>query len=490
MLWLVTKPDDIKAKTIAAIRWTVIGRLSSQLFTWVSTLLVIRLLAPSDYGLMALAMATYSILMVFATGGVAEGLIQAKTISSEQVQRILGFLVLINLVLCFAQVVFAPVAASFYNEPDVVPVMLVLALAFLFVPWENTASALLSRKMEFKHKSIIDLIVSLGSAASALILAYLGYGVWALVTSLLVKSVATALLYAFYSGAPVWPEFRFGGIGPLLRFGLYVTGGGIIWAMYLQAGVVIGGRFLTAEVIGVFAVAATISEIPVSKLMPMAHQVMMPALSRVHNDGSNVRQHAMHAVRVTSAVTFPVFFFMAAFAQEITNVVLGEKWSDVGLVLAILSLSMPFRMVMNLFPPVVRAVGRPDIALGNAAFMLVLLSALFLSLVGEGAVGLSFAWLLAAPIGSAFAVRRSAALIGSNLREVVIDTLPYLLSGLVAFGSVYSIFDAELFNASSSLVRLVFGGLIGIVIYVLLGYLFFRPRVFELFRFVKTILNR
>jgi teichuronic acid exporter len=482
--------DSIKKKAVSAIRWTVAGRITSQILTWISTILIIRLLEPADYGLMALAAVSYSILMLLTKAGMSTGIIQAKDITKDQIRDLLGFLVVVNFVIFALHLLLAQLAAQYYNNPDIIPIMTVLSFTFLFIPWMSVPEAVLSREMKFKAKSLIDLFAEISASVVSLIMAFSGFGIWALVFPMLFRPFVKMLSYNRYCDAPIVPGFNFHGIGHLLKFGTFVTIGGVVWMAYSQVGVFIGGHFLDAAVIGLYSVALFIAELPVSKIMPLVNQVLLPTLSMIKNQDKDIKQNVLYVIRVLTSIMFPMLLLVSALSIEVTNILFGDKWEGLALLLALVVLVMPLRLVMNIFTPVVRAVGRPEIALRSALFMLALLVPSTLYLVQWGALGLCLSWVITIPLGFIYTVHRSATLVESSLMEVIKTILPYLLTSVISAAVVYAVLQLPELAGIHDFVKLSAGGTLGVCLYLWMGWQFNRSRFDETVHFIKTVISR
>ena len=168
--------QDIKSKVLSALRWTAAARFSAQLITWSITLVVIRILDPSDYALMAMSEVVFSLLLMTSSTGFESALIQAKEVSRLQVRQIFGTIILLNAVLFAALFLVAPWIGAYYRDPRIVSICRVLGAGFLLVPLIAVPSALLSRDIDFKRKSIVELVAAVLSSVTVLFLAYSGLG--------------------------------------------------------------------------------------------------------------------------------------------------------------------------------------------------------------------------------------------------------------------------------------------------------------------------
>lgn len=397
--------SGIREKVLSALRWTAGARIGAQVITWAATLIVIRILSPEDYGLVAMAQVAFSLFIVFSSAGLGDALVQAKQAQGEDIRRIFGLLILLNAALFVLLVATAPAVGWFFEEPRVVPMVRTLGLLFFLMPFITISGSLLVREIDFRRKSLIDLAVAVLSSMLVLLLATLGFGVWALLSGMIAGVVIEAVGLALVRPYFVRPRFDFGPVRDHVRFGASKTGESIAWRLYSQADLIVAGRFFGTEMLGVYNVALQIASIPMIKVMPLLLQVAFPAFSRVHDTGeAHLVHYLLKALRVIAVIGFPVFFGIAAVAQEFVDVILGERWASVGYPLFLLSLVMPIRMLTTMLSPALSAAGHARAAMDISVAGMVLMPLAFLIGIRWGLEGLCLAWVFAYPLVFGFGI--------------------------------------------------------------------------------------
>ena len=138
-------------KAMSAFRWVAALRFLGQMVSWLSTIFVIRFLAPEDYGIISLAEVLRTFLVFFSVMGLGQGLMKVKDLTPQLVQKTLGLMVLINVSLFVLQFVSAPYIARFYETPELELVLQVLAFSYLFIPWTSIPSSLIARELDHKR---------------------------------------------------------------------------------------------------------------------------------------------------------------------------------------------------------------------------------------------------------------------------------------------------------------------------------------------------
>lgn len=220
---------DIKSNVISSVKILAIGRFAGQAVSWVVTILVLRILSPGDYGLMALGMTAIGICEIFKEIGVGSSIIREKDLAPYVVQSIFGFLIIVNFFLYLGLYFVAPSIGHFFDDLRVIEIVRLAALQFILSPFVIIPSSLLSREMAFKKRSIGNFFKLCFASTTTLVMAHMGFGVYSLVAGSLVGILAEAtvlnvLIQRLYlpivstnSLRTIWPHLKFGGAVTISR---------------------------------------------------------------------------------------------------------------------------------------------------------------------------------------------------------------------------------------------------------------------------------
>ncbi len=459
---------DIGSRAITGLRWLSGAKFAGQLFAWVITLVVIRLLTQADYGLMAMAMLFVNFLMLLNELGLGAVLIQREQLDEEEVRRIFGIVLFVNLVFFIILFFSAPLFADFFGEQRLTAIIQVLSFQFLIGAFEVVPVSLLERELDYKKKSLVYLGASVSGGVTTLLLALNGFGVWSLVwgsmTSMILKTIGINVVSPFLH----LPLLSLSGLKKTLSFGGLVTIERTMWFFYIQADVLIIGKLLGKEALGLYAVAMHISSLVMHKIGGIINDVVFPAFSRVQGDQEKVASYFLKAVRIMSFIVFPLFFGMAAVADEFVLVVLGDKWTEIAPILSILVLVMPLRMVSNLLPPALQGVGRADTSVYNLGLATIVMPLAFIAGSPWGLMGVSLSWLIAFPLVFYTMLARSVRHLCVTLIEVFQAMMPPAISSLVMLLVIYGVKSA--FGAALPVMAALFLYVaIGVLVYGLLS---------------------
>jgi O-antigen/teichoic acid export membrane protein len=317
--------------------------------------------------------------------------------------------------LCFFFLVFfgARFIAAFYGEPELVPVMHVLSLQFLLLIFETLPQSELERNIDFARRSIVDFVTLALGSLTTLALALAGFGVWALVWGTLAANATRVIGLNLICRNLVWPSLGLRGMGRHVSFGGFVTFDRGLWFLFAESDKFIGGKILGNHLLGYYAVASHLASLPINKISGLLNAVAFPAFSRAHShaDHEAVRRYVLKATRLLAVAAFPVFFGIGCTAEPLIAALLGGKWLPAVPLLQLLALVMPFRLLSNVFPPLLWGVGRPRASAVNLLVAAILMPVAFYTGTRWGVTGLACAWLAMYPVVFCIAAVRTCRIV-------------------------------------------------------------------------------
>lgn len=427
---------SFERKALNALKWSAIGRLLGQAFSWAITLVILRLLSPADYGLMAIVTVAIATANAIAEFGLGASLVQARELPTAILSRIGGFVILLHVALIVALVLGAPAIAAFYKDPRLVALIQVSSLQFLFAAASAIPQALAARELNFKWLATVELASGFVVGIASLLLAWWGAGVWALVLGALLGAGLRAVLF-IVRGPNVWPDFRLTGIGAHLRYGSMMGASQIVWTITNQADALIGGRFLTREGLGVYSVALHLATLPLSKIMSIVNQVAFAAVARMQDEGDLLIARLLQGLRVLGSLGIPLLWGLSAVAPEFVHVVLGgDRWSEAIVPLQLIGLVIPMRMVAMLFSTAVGGLGGAQVVLHTTLAAAVVWPLCFLVGVHWGPTGLAAAWLVGVPLTFALNFPFMSRHVGIGLKQLCSALWVAVFAGALMFGAV------------------------------------------------------
>jgi len=469
---------DFKARVLSGLKWAAATRLAAQVITWASTILVMRLLGPADYGLLAMASVFMNLLLYLGEGGVGLAVVQAAKIGDHELRQAFGLVMIINTVLFAVMFATAPLVAVYFGEPRLTLLVQVLGTQFLMSIFAAIPEALLARRLDFRRRSQWDLVGGIIGAAATVALALAGREVWALILGSLAGTLVRTIGVNVSAPFLRLPSFDLTGTRRMLAFGGHAVGAKLLSFAYMQGDSVIGGKILGKELLGVYAVALQFASLPVQKVAGMLNPIAMAAFSRVQSELDRFASYLLRSTRALMLFSLPVCWGMSSIAEELIPVLLGAKWGDATVPFKLLALVMPLRLLGTFINSANFGMGRADIVTRCVLITgAVMVPAYFVG-AQWGVLGLSAAWAFGFPV--AFALTAWIALPSTGVRagQLVRGSVPVVVSGL---GMDAAVSAARPALAATLAPPMLMGALIGIggVVFCGLTFLINRGGVAE-----------
>ncbi len=294
-----------------------------------SLMVLARLLDPKDFGLVVMVIAFTGVLNLFRDFGLSSATVQRVNVTDEQISTLFWINVLVGGILWLLLVAMAPVVVTFYHEPRLLWVTIVLATAFLFNGAGVQHTALLERQMRFTALATIDVISLVVGTLIGISMARAGFGYWALVASSVSLPIITTLCLWWTTGwIPGAPRSQVG-LRSMMRFGGGFTLVSLIVYIAYNLEKVLLGRFWGADAVGIYGRAYQLVNLPTDNLNSAVWAVAFSGLSRVRNDPSRFKSYFLKGYSVVLALTIPITIGAALFAHDLIFLLLGPKWKDV-----------------------------------------------------------------------------------------------------------------------------------------------------------------
>ncbi len=284
-----------------------------------------KVLAPSEFGIVAYAASLVSIGMALAPIGLEDAIIQRKEIDRAHLDSVFTLLMIIGLLFYAIVLIMTPLISSWRDDERIAQIMPVLGLVILFKMLMIVPNSLLTRKMNFRIMALRTTIASLLAGATCLTILYLGYGLWALVAAQL-TSVAANAIGAVLSVRWI-PRLKFNieALRQLLRYGLYSSGARIISTF--QSNELLIGTFLGNYALGIYNFAKRVFSIIDNTISGALNSVSFSLLSSLQDEPEKRRDAFMLATFLSAGLSFPVFLGLLAVSQPLVDFIFGDKWT-------------------------------------------------------------------------------------------------------------------------------------------------------------------
>jgi len=325
----VPKPNmnkrELSRKVSSGAAILTSAALFTRLLSLATAVILARLLAPEDFGLMALALSIIALTQSATTTGFDAALIQKKNykelLDTAWTLEILRYC-LIALLLYFA----APLFALVFEAPGTVPILRLLAVSLPFIGFQNIGVHLVRKELDFRKQAVLESVPSLIYSLVAIVLAFVIRSVWALAFGLLARNVILfTLSYIIHPFRPRF-RFRFHSARDLVHFGKWVFGIGIISMLREQGTVMFMGKFFGTVVLGIYDRGLVFSTLLFKQTATLMWRLGFPLLSHIQDEHEMLRDIFIKAFHLACLFSFPMALGLFAISGEFTLVLLTERW--------------------------------------------------------------------------------------------------------------------------------------------------------------------
>ena len=383
----------LKNKVINGLKWSILAKFAVQVFSWVSTFLIIRILSPEDYGIVAIASLVFDLVSIFALNGFISALVKTQNINVKSASQVFTFSLSVYILFSLLLAFFASHIASFYNNEFVENALYFMAVITPLNSLRIVPNAILNVKMDFKTKALCEFVSSLATTLVALIGAYQGLGFWCLLYANAVGLVIRVIMLNYVASAKYGVTSDFIGAKKTFIFAGKIQLNGLVWFAYNKLDTLIVGKFLGLVQLGIYQVAVDVASTPMSKVSTIINQVGFSAFSSLEENMSACQYYLQKAFRLVSLAIFPIFVGISNISLEVCTLILGEKWLAAAPIISIIALVFPFRMLNIVLGSFLNAIDQAGSSLINTSIISVILISSILIGVQFGLKGTAMGWL-------------------------------------------------------------------------------------------------
>ncbi|KKL46291.1 hypothetical protein LCGC14_2347030 [marine sediment metagenome] len=474
------KKDDFKGQVVKSGKWVGLQSAFTFFFSFLQIWILTYFITPEEYGLVAMALAFTGFSSVFATLTMSAAIIQKRNTSSEQLSTLYWLNLLLGLLIYIVLFTAAPSISSFYSEPRVSIILRILALSLIISALVNQFGILLQKELKFDVLAKISISRQFIASVVAVILAVLGFGVWALVINKLCENVIGSILMFTQAYKNKWlPRFIFHlkSIKGHLGFGLFQLLDGTLAQARSRGVFMIIGSLLGKAPLGIYNVGYNLVLIPVQKITTIFNKVSFPMYSSIQDEEQRLVKAFLKVLRIQVFIMAPLYMGIVATADNFVPLFLGKEWIESVRIIQALAFMPLFIVVIQNCKQLVNARGYPKI---NFLWQFILLGTLFpVFLIAK----FSNIYILAISLSVLFFMFVFAYFIFFLSRVIVINKKSLSIAILIPFAvSLAMAFCVYMYNFidMNILQRLVLQIFSGIFLYSILSFIFQRKHIGEL----------
>lgn len=355
--------QSIRKQTVKGVYWSAIERFSSQGTGFVIEIIIARLLSPSDFGLIGMLAIFMAVSQVFIDGGFTSALIQKQDRTDVDFSTAFYINLMISVAVYTILFFSAPYIAIFYNQPLLSPITRVYSISLVISAFTAVNQAKLSINVDFKTKTKITLISHITAGIVAIICAYYGMAVWALVVQILVSTLLAMLLSFYYVRWFPLLQFSRESFRRLFSFGSKLLGANLISQAYSNIYNLFVGKVYSSAQLGFYTRAFLFARFPSTNLSNVLSRVAFPVLSQLQNDDERLMGVYSKYIRMSAYISFPLILGLAAVAKPTIILLLKEKWAPAIILLQLLCISVMWDCITKVNLNLLYVKGRSDLVL-------------------------------------------------------------------------------------------------------------------------------
>lgn len=353
-----------KSNTIISnLLWRFAERCGAQGVSFVVSIILARLLVPEVYGTIALITVFTTILNVFVDSGLANALIQKKDADDVDFSTVFYFNVAVCTILYLGMFFAAPYIARFYEDTALTPVIRVLSLTLVISGVKNVQQAYVSRTMQFKRFFFATLGGTIGAAAIGIAMAYMGFGIWALVVQQIFNAtVDTLILWITVKWRPK-KVFSVEKLKGLLSYGWKLLASALLDTVYNNIRQLIIGKLYTQADLAYYNRGRQFPQLVIANVNTSIDSVLFPTMAKEQDDKQRIREMTSRAIKISTYIMAPLMMGMTFCAEPIIRFLLTDKWIEAVPYLQIFSITLMFYPIHTTNLNAIKSMGRSDLFL-------------------------------------------------------------------------------------------------------------------------------
>ena len=356
--------QSLKDKTVRGVAWSGIDNMAQYAVSFVVSIVLARLLSPDDYGLLGIVAIFTVVCQSLINGGFTTALIRKKDATGDDYSTVFYVNLGVSLLLYVIIFLCAPLIAEFFNREELVLLTQVSSLGIIIGALGLVQQTILTKRIDFKTQTKITFIASVVSGLVGVLMAFLGCGVWALVSQNLLSLLLKTILLWIYNK---WlPELCFSSrsFHELFGFGWKIMLSGILDTVWKELYQVVVGKFYSPATLGQYTRAKHFAQLFSSNLTTVIQRVTYPVLSSIQDDKERMVAAYRRIITTTMFITAVCMFFLGAVSEPLLYCLIGPKWYEASTYLPLICINSSLYPLHAINLNMLQVQGRSDLFLG------------------------------------------------------------------------------------------------------------------------------
>lgn len=427
--------SKLKEQLFSGMLWRTLERVCAQGVSFILTIILARILIPEDYGVVAILQIFMNIAYVFVINGFGEALVQAKHVEQKDFSTIFYCSLFWAFLLYAVLYLAAPAIAVFYGKEELTGMLRVFALHLPISAFNGIQHAYVQRNMQFRKFFMSTLGGTILSGIVGIILAYRGYGPWALIIQNLLNSVVDTVVLWFTVNCYPTLEFSAESARRHISYGWKLTAGALVNTIYEELRSLIIGKKYSASDLAFYNKGSQFSRLIVTNLNTALNSVLFPAFVKKNNSNDGIKDFLRKSIRISAYLIFPAMAGMGVTGQTLIELLLTEKWLACVPYLQIMCFYNAYVLITAIDNQAMKAIGRSDIYLKMALVRRAIYLAVLLLAMNKGVFAIAFTNVItvfiAFLVNGLFAKKYLAYSLGERLQDLLPSAILSLVMGAV-----------------------------------------------------------
>lgn len=474
--------NNLKQQTKKGLYWSFFNQFSNYGMQFCVGIVMARLLSPSDYGITALPGVFLAIAAVFQDSGMAGALIRKPEIEEKDYSTLFLYSIGMGIVMYAALFFASPYIASYFETPVLIPLVRVTALTFLWGPITTVQYVILKRKLDFKTPTKISIATKIFSAIVGITMAYMGYGLWALVISGVLSGFLNLILIVWavrWYPRTGWSNESF---KYLWGYGNKMLASSLLETAYSNITPLFVAKYYSPADLGVYNRARNYAIMPSQNVTGVIQNVTFPVLSKMQDDDESLARNYRRMLKTTAFVVFPLMMLLAGLARPLIITMITAKWEACIILLQLLCFSLMWYPIHSINLNLLQVKGRTDLFFRLEVIKKIIGLSILVVTLPLGLVVFCIGGIISSLVCLAVNTYYTGKLINVGYLKQMRDLFPTFFLSLVLFGVILALNQF----ISNYLLQILVGGTIGSLVYLGGAFLF----KFDELNDVKYMLKR
>lgn len=473
--------DSLKQKTTKGLLWSSVERFSNQGMSFLFSVILARMLDPSDFGIIAMITIFFAVAQSFVDSGFSNALVRKTDRREEDLSTCFYFNIGVGIMAYIVLFLIAPLVASFYNQPILSPIIRITGLSVVLNSLCVVQQALFTIKIDFKSQAKVTLSATIISGIVGVVLAYQGYGVWALVWQGVVLSlVRMGLLWLMSKWRPT-TGFSKSSFNYLFGYGSKLLASGLLDTIYNNIYPIVIGKFYTPAQLGNYSRALSFAQLPSSNITSILQRVTFPVLSTIQDDIPRLQANYRRLLKLSAFIVFPLMTGLAAVAFPMIRTILTPKWEGCSFYLQIICFALMWYPIHAINLNLLQVKGRSDLFLRLEIIKKIVGVCIMCITIPLGITAMCIGMVASSLISLFINTYYTGKLINIGYLKQMKDVFPILIVSLIMGIVVY----ITILFFTSDFTKLIIGIPLGIFIYIVGTYLLAHEELSELVKIIK-----